>query len=134
MLNELPYNLRVKKQNNILVGIWIGVKKSEPNLFLNCFRESMKKLYKGIDVYIVNLKSYIKVRGLIICGTCDLQAKGLFMNMKLYNGYYGCQKCKIRGEIINIVQTYPYQAHLEQRQRQSYMLNKLQWSMQTNLV
>lgn len=113
-INELPYEQRIKKENVILAGIWFGKHKPRPNLFLCSFRESLKKLYKGV-IFITNLKEKIKVRGLIICGTCDLQAKSLFLNMKLYSGYYGCLKCKIRGERIGNVQIYPFDKNIDLR-------------------
>lgn len=106
-INELPYDDRIKKENVVLAGIWFGLHKPVPNLFMGVFRDSLKKLFKGVD-FKINKKETVKCRGMIICGTCDLCAKSLFLNMKQYNGWYGCQKCRIRGERIGNVQVYPY--------------------------
>lgn len=111
VINELPYELRMKKENVILAGLWFGIKKPQPNLFLSTFTDSLKKLYKGVH-FLTHLKTKIKVRAILICGTCDLQAKCLFLNMKSCAGYFGCLKCKIRGLRIGHFQTFPYQEEL----------------------
>ena len=54
----------------------------------------------------------INVKGIILCGTCDLPAKALFSNMKKYNGKFGCQKCKIPGRRVEGVQVHPYKRNL----------------------
>ncbi|XP_011686450.1 PREDICTED: uncharacterized protein LOC105449147 [Wasmannia auropunctata] len=47
------------------------------------------------------------------------KAKGLFMRFKLYNGYYGCSRCKIRGTRYKVgkstVQVYPYDERMHLR-------------------
>lgn len=114
VINELPYEERIKKENIIIVGIWFGTKKPNANLFLSVFRNPLKKLYKGV-FFKTSSDKRVKCRAKIICGTCDLPAKSLFLNMKQYNGYYGCQKCYIRGLRIQNTLTYPYQENLKLR-------------------
>ena len=57
---------------------------------------------------IPNLPEKVIVRGIVICGTCDLPAKALFFNMNQYNGRFGCQVCKAEGVRINNYRIYPY--------------------------
>ncbi|KAJ8685194.1 hypothetical protein QAD02_020987 [Eretmocerus hayati] len=85
----------------------------EANLFLDFFRDCLRKLHKGISIVIRNVT--IKVRGIIICGTCDLRAKAHSLKMKLYSGAFGCQVCIIKGVRLNRVQTHPYTAKVDMR-------------------
>lgn len=114
MINELHYNLRIKKENFVLAGLWFGKSKPQPNLFFSVLRNTLRKLYKGV-YFITKLKQKIKVRALIRCGTLDMQAKGLFLNLKLYSGSYGSQKCKTKGERGDNVQVYPNEENLDLR-------------------
>ena len=93
IINELPYSLRIKKENSIIAGIWFGQSKPEVNLFMSVFEKELEKLYNGIDVQVPNLEYPLKVRGPLISGTCDLPAKALFLNMHQFNGKYGCMNC-----------------------------------------
>lgn len=114
VINELPYEERFKKENVIIAGIWFGPEKPNANLFISVFRDCLKKLYKGI-CFKNSGQKFVKTRAKIICGTCDLPAKSLFLNMKQFNGYYGCQKCLIRGLRIDKTHTYPYEDNLKLR-------------------
>uniref|UniRef100_A0ABD2WF79 Uncharacterized protein n=1 Tax=Trichogramma kaykai TaxID=54128 RepID=A0ABD2WF79_9HYME len=109
MINELPYNHRIAKKNTIVAGLWFGTTKPVVNLFLSVFEPDLQKLYTGIDFAIPNEHQTIKVRGLIACGTCDLPAKAIFLNLQQYNGKHGCPHCEIETKKIdNKYQTYPY--------------------------
>ena len=118
MVNELPYNFRIRKENNIVAGLWFGPHKPAANLFLSAFENDLKSLYTGIEVNIPN-NNVINVRGLIISGTCDLPAKALFLNIQQYNGKHGCSNCEIRTKRIDQVQTYPYGENNELRTTQT---------------
>ncbi|KAJ8676648.1 hypothetical protein QAD02_012435 [Eretmocerus hayati] len=97
----------------LLAGLWFGPTKPEANLFMNSFRNCLRTLYKGVTLLI--RETPIKIRAVIICGTCDLPAKAHFLNMKLYSVYFGCQVCLIRGLRLDGVQTYPYVKHPDLR-------------------
>ena len=107
MINELPYKLRVVKENIILAGLWFGKMKPSPNLFMKSFLNDLKKLYNGVEFKLPNFNT-IRVRGIVISGTCDLCAKALFMNIQQYNATYGCPNCKIKTRRVDNVQTYPF--------------------------
>ncbi|KAH0534700.1 hypothetical protein KQX54_007105 [Cotesia glomerata] len=90
-----------------LAGIWFG-EKPQPNLFLNSFRNDLIKIYNGIWCKTTDLNRRIKVRGKIICGTCDLPAKANFLNIKGHNGIFGCCHCKIQSKYFNRRRIYPF--------------------------
>jgi len=62
-------------------------------------KADFQTLFTGIDVLSPDEPDPIHIRGLVICGSCDLPAKAKFLNMKQYNGYYSCCKCEIKGEV-----------------------------------
>ncbi|KAF4518656.1 hypothetical protein B566_EDAN002690 [Ephemera danica] len=47
----------------------------------------------GMEEEFLHLSS-----GVILCGTCDLPAKALVLNMNQFNGKYGCPKCLTKGQ------------------------------------
>ncbi|KAJ8677305.1 hypothetical protein QAD02_013092 [Eretmocerus hayati] len=89
----------------LLAGLWFSPTKPEASLLRNSFQKCLRESCKGVTMVIRDTS--IKIRGVIICGTCDLRAKAHFSNMKLYSGFFGCQVCKLRGERLNGVQIYP---------------------------
>lgn len=111
VINELPCSERTKKENVVFAALWFGESKPLPNLLLQPLELSMDELREGIEVQVPNEHIPRNVKGLIICGTCDLPAKALFMNTKQYNGKFGCQKCKQQGEYLldDHVMVYPYE-------------------------
>lgn len=117
MINELPYKLRIKKENILLAGLWFGSDKPAPNSFMNSFTDDLKKLYRGVDFEIPETAELLRVRAMLITGTCDLCAKALFLNVKQSNSAYGCPTCKIRTRRIDNVSVYAFDdfANLELR-------------------
>lgn len=126
VINELPYRERIKKENIILAGLFFGNSKPNPNLFLAPIHSHLQEFFADGHLLNTHNGDQIRVHGKVLCGTCDLQAKGLFMRFKLYNGYYGCSRCKIRGIRHRVgkstVQVYPYERiHLRtQEEVQNY--------------
>lgn len=106
---ELSYEQRYKLENIILLGLWFGEKKPQPNLFLEPFKKSLRHLYKGIEVYVKDINQTVTLRGLITCGTCDLPAKALFLSMNQYNGRFGCQMCVQEGKTVCRTRVYQYE-------------------------
>lgn len=115
MINELPYKLRIKKENMIIAGLWFGSHKPSVNMFLDAFRKDLKKLFRGVEVAVANERNTIRVRAQIIGGTCDLCAKAIFLNFQQFNGTFGCPHCKIQTRRFENVQTFPYTENLELR-------------------
>lgn len=52
------------------------------------------------------------MRAIILTGTCDLPAKASFLYLKQWNGYFGCNTCKIEGLRMNKTQLYPYDSNI----------------------
>ncbi|KAJ1530915.1 hypothetical protein ONE63_005754 [Megalurothrips usitatus] len=95
-INELPFSERHKPENVLLAGIWFGPHKPVPHLFLKGIREDFHSLNKGVQFRVPGQPEPILVRGVVICGTCDISAKALFLNISHPLSTFGCQKCKIR--------------------------------------
>ena len=111
VLNELSYTERFKKENIIVGGLWFGPTKPALPLFLNSFHSDLSALYQGIDVDVPGHNEQKRVRGLVLCGSCDMPAKAHFLEFIYFNGYYGCPKCKLRGERSERTEmnhAYPY--------------------------
>lgn len=114
VINELPYEDRFKPENTLFVGLWFGKFKPIPDLFLNSFVESMNKLFEGVKMRLYD-KSFITLKAIIICGTCDLPAKAIFLNLKQHNGNYGCPRCTQKGVHVDGVHVYHYENRLKLR-------------------
>ncbi|XP_051168594.1 uncharacterized protein LOC127290000 [Leptopilina boulardi] len=115
-INELPFAERIKKENMILAGLWFGPSKPSPNLFLQFLQESLQKLYNGVNFTIHGKTNKVKVRGIVICGTCDSPARSLFLNTKQFNSKFGCPKCKIQTKKLRKnLRVYPHQDELNLR-------------------
>uniref|UniRef100_A0ABD2WSN7 Transposase domain-containing protein n=1 Tax=Trichogramma kaykai TaxID=54128 RepID=A0ABD2WSN7_9HYME len=123
---ELPYRERYKIQNMLLVSLWFGDHKPEPNLFLKPLRKSLKKVYQGVEFFIKDLDSVAIVRGIVLCGTADLPAKALFLCMNQYNGHFGCQVCFQNGETVERVRVYPHDENIFLRSDESVLENAKQ--------
>lgn len=112
VINELNYKERTKKENIILAGLWFGKSKPRPNLFMKPFKQFFETFKTvGYEMNVPNGPPIV-VKGLVLCGTCDLQAKGLFLRSKLSNGYFGCNKCQSGGQRVpagrTTVHVHPY--------------------------
>ncbi|CAG5096817.1 Protein of unknown function [Cotesia congregata] len=114
-INELPFSLRSQLKNTLICGFWFGSIKPIANVFMNSFRQIIEKIFKGIFIRLPNRANLVKVRGLIICGTCDLPAKACFLNMKAHNAIYGCCKCKIQSQQEGNTRVFPYTEQLDLR-------------------
>ncbi|KAJ1531388.1 hypothetical protein ONE63_000069 [Megalurothrips usitatus] len=90
VINELPYKKRTHPNNILLVGIWFGTSKPNPNLFLKPLRKTMSDFERHGHAFKLHDNSDVLVKGKILCGTCDMQAKCKFLHFKQFNGFYGC--------------------------------------------
>ena len=58
---------------------------------------------------------------MLLCGTCDLPAKCMVMNMTQFNGKYGCTKCKQEGEVVKTgkghTQVFPFDDLIDEPKR-----------------
>lgn len=67
-------------------------------MFMGAFRKELELLYKGVNINVAGRNEPITVRGIILCGTCDLPAKSTFLNMSPHMSVYGCRKCEIASQ------------------------------------
>ena len=114
VINELPFHKRWCTHNVILGGLWFGPKKPNMLTFLKPFAESISSLKtNGVEVYLPDTSRNFVYRAMLLCGTCDLPAKAVVLNMKQYNGEYGCSHCLQTGKRLKLdtggtVHVYPY--------------------------
>ncbi|KAK3910876.1 GMP reductase [Frankliniella fusca] len=122
-INELSYKARTLKENTLLCGLWFGKLKPKPNLFLKPFRQTFQTFKTDGFRFHVPEGDQITVKGKLLCGTCDLPAKSLFMRSKQFNAYYGCAKCYSKGERApagrTTVHVHPFTPPVEVRLRQN---------------
>ncbi|CAC5361428.1 unnamed protein product [Mytilus coruscus] len=96
VINELPYKLRMKRENMILASLWFGSQKPAMGTFLKPFQHSMKNLYNGIECFSPKRGAFLS-KGILLCGTADLPARSILCNHIQYNGAYSCWKCEQQG-------------------------------------
>lgn len=116
-INELPYTERTKQENMLFAGLWFGKSKPSMASFLKPFHDSLSSIQnQGVQVECPHCQGTITVKGLLLCGTCDLPAKAIMMNMAQFNGEYGCIKCKQAGSVVPIGKghgrVFPFDASL----------------------
>ena len=104
---------RFSKKNMILAGLWFDDEKPTMSTFLHPLMLEMNRLYeKGNNiVFIITYITYSYIIGLtikspdgdipckaILLMCCaDLPARCLLLNMKQYNGKWGCCYCESKG-------------------------------------
>ena len=95
-VNNLPRELRYKRENIILVGIIPGP--NEPKLTMNSFLkplvEDLKEFWAGIMIPCNNhpLKN-ICIRAALICSACDVPATRKLCGFVGHTATLGCSKC-----------------------------------------
>ncbi|KAJ1532215.1 hypothetical protein ONE63_000835 [Megalurothrips usitatus] len=124
VINELSYKERTKKEHMILAGLWFGSKKPDPNVFLLPFHTFFQSFENEGHVFNLPNQTEVRMKGMVLCGTCDYQAKSMFMNFRAHNGYYGCARCYSRGTSIQTaggakrngrVHVHPYEPNPRER-------------------
>lgn len=85
VINELPYKLRMKRENIILDSLWFGTQKPAMGTFLKPFQLSMKELYNGVECISPEIGTFVS-KSILLCGTFDLPARSLVCNHIQYNG------------------------------------------------
>lgn len=102
IVNELPYNKRIRRENMIFAGLWFGTNKPQMLTFFSPFYEGLSKLEtEGVNITIPGETACsFNSKAIVICGTCDLPAKCMVCNTVQYNGFYGCCKCKTPGRTV----------------------------------
>lgn len=127
-INELPFSERKLRENTLLLGLWFGKSKPNPNLFMSKFENQFTELAEGINITLLNRVEPIQVRGVLLTGTADTPAKSDFLNFKKFNGAFECMACCIEGENTETengsTHVYPYEEQLTLRTS----VNCINWS------
>ncbi|XP_057321287.1 uncharacterized protein LOC130665052 [Microplitis mediator] len=120
-INELPFVERTKRENLLIIGLWFGQQKPNANNYFHKFYHQLKKLSTGINITLAN-DQIIKIKAVLLIGTCDLPAKCRFLNFTYYNGTYDCPSCLWPGETYRLTDdgsshthVYPYTPDPEMR-------------------
>ena len=102
--NLLPA-LQVRLSNIITCGVWVGQKKPKMSVLLAPVLEPLEQLgITGFPFLTCDGLKTIRVK-LLFC-VFDLVAKAAVLNIKQFNGSYGCPTCLHPGEHHGI-QVYP---------------------------
>lgn len=94
---ELPPTLRQSINNKIVAGVWKGKKPKAEQLFPNLIQElnSLKSSGLSLKINNVTFKYHINLYGIL----CDAPASAMILDMKNFNGFYGCPFCHHPGNI-----------------------------------
>jgi hypothetical protein len=116
-INELPILERFKTENMLFGGLWFGRSKPSMACFLKPFHDSLTRIRDiGYEVFCVHCSTLLTVRGMLLCGTCDLPAKCMVLNMIQFNGKHGCTYCTQEGVMVKTgvlngqTRVYPFDA------------------------
>ena len=117
-LTNLPPEMRMRKNNILLAGLWYGSVKPIMSIILKPVLESIAHLnLLGMQVKTSVGNKHVRAR--LLLSVFDLPAKALAVNMKQFNGKYGCLYCthpgkSIRqGALIFPPDTYPTRTHAD---------------------
>ena len=115
---DLPPIKRQLFQNIVLVSLFVGTGYPDFTLIL----EHIKKQLHSTESYVFNGAS-ITVTFQPILFVADLVAKSKVLQMKQFNGYYGCTLCTQRGEHYSGFRHYPPHEKFVMRTPESHLLN-----------
>ena len=93
IVNELPYQLRLLKENMIIGGLWFGEEKPNMCVFLKPIVTELASL--GRDSIMVKppcIPHPFVSKVILLAGTCNLPAKYLILNMIQFNEMFGCSR------------------------------------------
>lgn len=113
VINELPYQKRMAKENMIFAGLWFGEKKPAMFTFLKPHLLALKTLESGVE-FDSPERGTFKCKAILLATTSDLPARCLLCNSMQYNGECGCWKCLQPGKTFATsarghTWIYPYQ-------------------------
>lgn len=98
-ITSLPPHLRMKKDFILLAGLWYGPTKPSMNVILEPVLEEINKL-KMLGIDVQTSSGTKTVRAMLLLSVFDLPAKSAAVNMKQFNGKYGCLYCEHPGEAL----------------------------------
>lgn len=96
VVNNLPPAIRMNSENVILCSLWCGPSKPPMQLLLASVVKNLKKL-ATLGISLPTPAGIKTIRGKLLLGVFDLPAKAAVLNMKQFNGEYGCPTCLHNG-------------------------------------
>lgn len=112
-INELPPHLRIKHM--LLSTIWVGKGHPDMNLLLDPVITELNELYEtGITWSSDGVNSNTSKFAVLICSV-DSVARPMILNMKQFNGEYGCTFCYASGRRLAKKMVYPFERIIEHR-------------------
>lgn len=112
VINELPFKIRMKKENMILAALWFGNEKPAMGTFLKPLQNSFVSLKNGIKCFSPE-RGEFQSKCFLLAATADLPARSLLCNSVQFNGKFGCWKCTQPGETAPVgkghTHVFPFQ-------------------------
>ncbi|XP_025162723.1 uncharacterized protein LOC105181603 isoform X2 [Harpegnathos saltator] len=109
-LNELPYKMRSKYM--MLLGIWVNKREPNMQIFLQPFVKEVNFLSTYGLQWQYDKNTIITSRIIPVCCYVDSVARPAMLNMKQFNGHYGCTFCEHPTEYVEGYRKYPVSTNI----------------------
>lgn len=106
-LVELPPEIQYMLSSLILTGLWYGKTKPNVPVFLKSFVNELSGLNHGCEFVNDNdelVPSVVRIQSLVP----DLPTKSMLLEIKQFNGQFGCSTCKHPGTYVGELRTRIY--------------------------
>ena len=97
---NLPAHIRMKAENIIICGVWVGPTKPIMNLLLEPITKCLRQL-STLGLTIKTSLGSLTIRAKLVMGIFDLPAKAPVLCMKQFSGEYGCSVCLHPGKRLS---------------------------------
>lgn len=94
---DLPLNLRTKRENIIVLGLWEGRQKPQWSQYLSIYLKN-SCLGKPIELHLGNMS--VKILPKVHSAVFDLPAAATVLNHHQFNGKFGCIYCCAAGVVV----------------------------------
>ena len=102
---NLPPSIRANSANTLLCSLWVGHQKPPISTLLAPVMEMLKSLLTT-GITVITLGGIKTIRAILLTGIFDLIAKAPILNMKQFNGKYGCSTCTHPGTRLGNTRVY----------------------------
>lgn len=108
-INELP--LKLQSKHMIMTALWVSKKEPDMQLFLKPFVDQANKLSNESVQWKLGDET-ITSKFIPLCAVVDSVARCKVLNMKQYNGTYGCTFCEHPTERIENFRKFPVSTNI----------------------
>ncbi|XP_064457732.1 uncharacterized protein LOC135368420 [Ornithodoros turicata] len=125
LLNELPFDIRF---HELIVGaLWFGIQHPPAHLFIKTFVDAFNNIG---SIPWQHAGRTMMSHVYAVCCCVDSAARAALLNMKQFNGYFGCSWCLEEGTVVDGVLRYiPSRSPAPARTHRS-LLNDMQEAFQ----